>query len=738
MPRRVCAPGRGRNGADRNLPCQIGFMRFELGVESSSGPSWDRRVRWACGIATLPSRLPGSADHQRKTGAPLLQQLTVFGDVLVYKSGLRARGQIVGTVVVTPADDETDRTPEVEDSIIWQERVLCALDALVLLDEAATPTRVREMVAARFAPDFSPRSRLYEGSHEGSRPAWERQVADAVKSLVGRNLVAWDRSAEMRSTSNDYESLRLTEAGRAEAEAACQRAALLGHQSGLLVDKRALGEDPQLVGVLTQPLRDRLTGTSEEEDKEEDTRVEPSGPPLPNKHSDIPQPIMIEVNLLYGVGLPGAMNRVDLLWRMVQGSGTPTRVADQYMAGELTAAQMLAIVTADAVAGNSQKRAIAYIWPDFEMDSQIDKSCTTIKAVPAQRSFGAFGEGIIWAVLDSGIDAHHPHFARYQTLNHPDCSNLHRDFTGASRDTPDDPALALIDATGHGTHVAGIIAGDLDSWKGEVIAAEKQGLQRPFDRSRLAGVAPKAKLISLKVLGGGGDDKTRTSRVIEALAYVRRQNANSANRIHGVNLSLGYPFDPEWFACGQSPLCVAVNNLVRSGVVVVVASGNSGYVTLNTVKSKVKSFSAALTINDPGNAEGAITVGSTHRDSPHTNGISYFSSRGPTGDGRAKPDLVAPGENILSAAAGDKRSAVATAYCDGLDNAAVYVEESGTSMAAPHVSGAIAAFLSVQRELIGQPEEIKRIFMATATSLRRDPNCQGAGLVDLMRALQAQ
>jgi subtilisin family serine protease len=248
----------------------------------------------------------------------------------------------------------------------------------------------------------------------------------------------------------------------------------------------------------------------------------------------------------------------------------------------------------------------------------------------------------------------------------------------------------------------------------------------------MTGVAPKCKLLSLKVLDGEG--RGNASDLIAALEYIQRLNGNGRRLlVHGVNMSVGYDFEPEWFACGQSPLCVEVDRLVRSGVVVVVAAGNTGY-GYHQVEGRPTAAPAGLglTINDPGNAELAITVGATHRDMPYVYGVSYFSSKGPTGDGRLKPDLVAPGEKILSCAAGRK-------YEEAKDRGADcnYLEDSGTSMAAPHVSGAIAAFLSVRREFIGRPEIVKEIFMSSATDLRRDRNFQGAGLVDLMRAIQS-
>ena len=250
----------------------------------------------------------------------------------------------------------------------------------------------------------------------------------------------------------------------------------------------------------------------------------------------------------------------------------------------------------------------------------------------------------------------------------------------------------------------------------------------------ISGLAPHTRLVSLKVLGADGCGDV--SSIISAINWIQEINGYGRRiQIHGVNLSVGYPFDAEWFACGQSQLCVEVNRLVRSGVCVVVAAGNRGYGQLASLQQEESRMGGlALSISDPGNAELAITVGSTHREMPHVYGVSYFSGKGPTGDGRLKPDLLAPGEKILSCATGkllqDNRPS------DPKAKAPTYIEYSGTSMAAPHLSGCIASFLSVKREFIGRPDRVKEVFLATATDLGRERSFQGAGLVDLMRAIQ--
>jgi subtilisin family serine protease len=166
--------------------------------------------------------------------------------------------------------------------------------------------------------------------------------------------------------------------------------------------------------------------------------------------------------------------------------------------------------------------------------------------------------------------------------------------------------------------------------------------------------------------------------------------------------------------------------LWRQGVLVVIAAGNEGFVVLRTLEGDIDA-NIDLSIGDPANLHDAIAVGSVHKENPHTYGVSYFSSRGPTADGRQKPDVVAPGERILSCRHRMPKTP------SGVEDE--YVEMSGTSMAAPHVSGALAAFLSVRREFIGDPDRVKDHLLKNCTDLGRDRFQQGAGLPNLVKML---
>ncbi len=472
--------------------------------------------------------------------------------------------------------------------------------------------------------------------------------------------------------------------------------------------------------------------------------------------------VIIDPNLDYHGGRDHAVARIkDLINEATKSAGKPddpppnvrSDPAHPYVFATLKGRVVLELVRLDAtkeppkesfVTTPGKQRlmrpnhAIHRVWEDTDIEALITNSLATVKADAAHAAFTAEGADIVWAVIDSGIEGGHPHFDEYGTVTALPSPLAHKDFTGASPESP------LTDEFGHGSHVAGIIAGKmtLDKQPKAVIRKRDEdtgaitSTVQPLARTP-CGMAPATKLLSLKVLNSSGRGKV--SGIIEAITYIQKLNDFGRRIIvHGVNLSVGYPFMPEWFACGQSPVCVEVDRLVRSGVVVVAAAGNSGYGPVSAQFGGVSSAGLALTINDPGNAARAITVGSTHRDMPHTYGVSYFSSKGPTGDGRLKPDLVAPGERILSCAAGatkDKAKAVLTDSTTAEEFQ--YVEDSGTSMAAPHVSGVIAAFLSVRREFIGKPDEIKKIFMDSATDLKRDRTFQGSGLVDLMRAIQS-
>jgi subtilisin family serine protease len=357
------------------------------------------------------------------------------------------------------------------------------------------------------------------------------------------------------------------------------------------------------------------------------------------------------------------------------------------------------------------------IWMDETTYGHLLSSTDTVKATSCWRTFDARGKGITWAVMDTGINADHPHFAAWNTVD----KTLSKNFSSSD---------ALDDRDGHGTHVAGIIAGMAPPWEeGKPFRAatfiEEQG-ERPQIVDLAAppsGVAPLAKLLNIKVLNDDGTGSA--SAAIRGLEYLRRLNDVSLSiRVDGVNLSLGYPFDPQSYGCGYSPLCQEVSRAVDSGLIVVISCGNWGYGRATMGSGEQAAVAVVSSITDPANTEAAISVGSVHKSSPHRYGVSYFSSKGPTADGRMKPDLVAPGEKIISCHAHPEQ---------GFH----YKEASGTSAAAPHVSGAIAAFLSGHQEFRGDPESVKEIFVKSATDLGRDHAYQGAGMVDLLRAMMS-
>lgn len=386
----------------------------------------------------------------------------------------------------------------------------------------------------------------------------------------------------------------------------------------------------------------------------------------------------------------------------------------------------------------------------------LSRSVPSVKGDAARTLFKVRCENINWAVLDSGIDGNHPAFndanGDSRILKAFDFSNI-RQIVSLDNEDVKTPAFktrlkelregrekelsagkatdilkALADdaendrpihwelvenfiaidpkkppTSSHGSHVAGIIG------------AAANGQSQFAD-----GMCPDIKFYDFRVLGKTLQDTEFA--IIAALQYLRYLNErHTYMSVHGANLSLSIPHDVRNFACGRTPICNECERLVESGVVVVAAAGNLGYQRFETKDGSYEGYTA-FSVTDPGNADGVITVGATHRYRPHTYGVSFFSSRGPTGDGRLKPDLVAPGERIES--------------CLPLSSGA-WGELDGTSMAAPHVSGAAAMLMARYDELIGAPQRIKRILSESATDLGRERSFQGHGMLDVLRAFQS-
>ncbi len=480
---------------------------------------------------------------------------------------------------------------------------------------------------------------------------------------------------------------------------------------------------------------------------------------------DEPVDVVLELNMAFPGGLAAVTAAFEELWKQFREEfrhaarprGAPQarlrreRISHKLYQCVLTRRGLAQLVAADRAAHDPHP-VIFRAWPDYTMYAQIDRSAPTVKVDAARRSFDAAGAGVVWAVIDTGIDATHPHFSGLElsreheagSAARPRTGGLHRDFSDLVRPSLGPAAAAaadspLTDEDGHGTHVAGIIAGACPDGLEAHVATSDEALDGGFvprPHGRLEGMAPLCELVSIKVFRRlSGVAVTSSAAVIRALEYIRTEVnvSRSTLRVHGVNLSLGCEWDPSHYAAGQSPLCQVVDELVASGVLVVISAGNNGQA--GAEESARQSVGVLASITEPGHANGCITVGSTHRDAPHVFGVSWTSSKGPTLDGRAKPDVVAPGEWICSAAAGTVRTGAGLGAVTGDNPLLTYAELSGTSMAAPHVSGVLAGFLSSRPELIGRPAEVKALMTATATDLGRDRFAQGAGLVDAMRML---
>jgi len=229
---------------------------------------------------------------------------------------------------------------------------------------------------------------------------------------------------------------------------------------------------------------------------------------------DATQSVLIELNIDYWGGRPRAKERVRNListaitmTAIMEGSRDDQFISDwktdtseQYVYAKLSGTTIRRLVELDQE-GQPEGRAIYHIWPDFKVRAQIWRSVATVKADACRRSFDTRGRGIVWAIFDSGIDGKHAHFIKQSNLTLP--SGLaHIDFM---RPKPVEvPADQLTDDYGHGTHVAGIIAGELtDDYKAISLARERDQDGKisyeahPVDEP-VMGMAPECKLLSYR------------------------------------------------------------------------------------------------------------------------------------------------------------------------------------------------------------------------------------------------
>ena len=316
---------------------------------------------------------------------------------------------------------------------------------------------------------------------------------------------------------------------------------------------------------------------------------------------------------------------------------------------------------------------VEMVYQDHIVHAYLDSSVPVIRADIARTAYNLTGSNITIAILDTGIDAAHEWLDDLDDDPATDDPKVvaFRDFVEDETEPYDDD--------GHGTHCAGIAAGTGGD-------------------SQYVGVAPGANLVGVKVLDGTGDGYE--SDVLAGIRWCIENKDRYGIRI--LSLSLGCEGNGD----GTTLLERACDDAVDSGLVVCVAAGNDG--------------SRNATVGEPGCAKKVITVGSVDDSKV----IAPSSSRGPTDDGRIKPEVCAVGVNVISAKSGDE--------CDR------YITMSGTSMATPHVAGVAALMLEHNPGL--SPSKVRSILMNTATD-RGSPgpdNAYGWGVVNATYAISAQ
>jgi len=326
------------------------------------------------------------------------------------------------------------------------------------------------------------------------------------------------------------------------------------------------------------------------------------------------------------------------------------------------------------------EKNIVKIYLDREVRALLDKAVPTVKAdLVWGKNYS--GKGITIAIIDSGVQQH-PDFTQPKNR-----IITFQDFVKNKSQPYDD--------NGHGTHCAGIALGNGSASGGQY-----------------RGPAYDADLVTIKALDKFGSGKAST--VIKSLEWclLNRERYN----IRIISLSLGYKATDSY---RDDPVCQAVEKLVLSGIAVFAAAGNDGPV--------------AQTINSPGIHPAVITVGSCddhNTPDPADDTVSIFSSRGPTVDGLTKPDLLAPGSNIIAAKAANSLLAKTK---DNL-NTEWYISLSGTSMATTLCAGIAAQILEAYPELT--PPELKEKLLSTASKLdNEDANTQGHDVVNAWAAL---